>query len=421
MTYRAVFLFSFICILTMDVYNQISRLIGLPGWGTSFLLCLNVLSVAGLLLMNRRLQWQSKLPKRGLLAIKLFWLWALITFMHGIANSHDYWDWKILFTVYLPSVLISLALILGVDFEYSKKVLRFILVVLFPASFISIPFTLTFTDEFFARLVMPVCVFVLISPYLKKKWRLLVIVVAIISIALDVSYRANVIRILIPLALFFLFYFRNFWKPKLINFVLVGAFLLPLVLLTLGISGMFNPFSEKKIDYEVTTVLHGEEGASNIMEDTRTFLYREVFHSMQNRGSSFLVGEGATAGYETDHFLDAVLNEKGRYRSEVGFLNSLLYSGAIGVVFYALVLFLPAYYAINQSNNRLCKMLGIFLASRWLMFFVEDIAQYDMNFFFLWLTIGFCLSNKFRSLTDAEVVEFFKLKTTPAQSWLVRR
>jgi hypothetical protein len=84
-------------------------------------------------------------------------------------------------------------------------------------------------------------------------------------------------------------------------------------------------------------------------------------------------------------------------------------SGAIGVLLYALMLFVPAYYAINQSNNRLCKMLALFLAARWLLYFVEDMALVDMNYFFLWLTIGLCLSNRFRAMSDQQLKKFFIL------------
>lgn len=421
MTYKTVFMYSFVCILLMDVYTQLSGLLGIPEWGATFFLCLNILSVSGLLLMHGKLQWESELPKRGLLALRLFWFWALITFARGIANAHDYWDWKVLLTNYLPSVLMSLAVVLGVNFKYSSKLLRFITVRLFPVSLVFIPFTLYITNVFYARLVMPVCVFVLICPYLQKKWRWLVIIVAILSISLNLSYRANIIRILFPLMLFSLFYLQNVWKPKSMNFALVCFFLVPLFLLTLSINGIFNPFSENKFDYEVSIVQSGGQVSANLSLDTRTFLYVEVLSSMQKRGSSFLVGEGAASGYETAWFADTVLNAKGRYRTEVGFLNSLLYSGAIGVFLYALLLFLPAYYAINQSNNRLCKMLGLFLAFRWVLFFVEEMAAYNMNFFFLWLMIGLCLSNKFRSLTDSELGDFFKIKPESAPLWLLRR
>lgn len=407
MAYSKLILISFLCVLAMDVFNQVSPYIGSPAWSQNSLLVLNLASAFGLFIVSKKIQWKANMPARGLLVIKLFWLWSLFTFIRGISNAHDYWDWKVLLLVYLPSIVISLAVVLGVNYQYSAKMLRFILLRLFPISFIFIPFTLANTDEFYSRLVMPVCLFVLISPYLQKKWRILVVAVALTSIAMDVSYRANALRLTIPLMLVLLFYFRPVLQSKLMNLVLAGLLCVPLIFLSLGVSGTFNVFAENKFDLEVGTVLQGERSTANISDDTRTFLYREVFNSMLNRDSSFLIGEGGAAGYETEWFVDAVLNEKGRFRSEVGFLNTLLYSGAIGVLIYALALFVPAYYAINQSNNRLCKMIGLFLAARWPLSFVEEIAQFDMNFFFLWFMIGLCLSNKFRAMTDEQLASYF--------------
>jgi hypothetical protein len=394
-------------VLAMDLFNQVSPLIGMPVWSTNLLLVLNLAASFCLLLISKKLQWKKNIPQSGLLIIHLFWLWSLITFVHGVYGAHDYWDWKVLLLAYIPSVVISLTVVLGVNFEYSTKTFRFVLYKLFPISFLFIPFTLTYSDELYSRIVMPVCLFVLISPYLQKKWRLLVFAVAITSIAMDISYRANTIRLLIPSMLIVLFYFRLILQSKLMNLVLAGLLCVPLIFLSLGISGTFNVFAENTFDYEVRTTVQGETGTSNISSDTRTFLYREVFNSMIKRDSSFIVGEGGGAGYESEWFSDAALNEQGRYRSEVGFLNTLLYSGGIGVLLYALILFVPAYYAINKSNNRLCKMLGLFLAARWILFFLEDVAMFDMNSFFLWMMIGLCLSKRFRTMTDAQLANYF--------------
>lgn len=407
MSLRKLIYFSFLCVLAMDVFSQISPFFGSPGWSTNLLLILNLISSIGLLAISRKLPWKTKIPVRGLLVIQIFWFWAFITFIRGVSNARDYWDWKVLFLGYLPSVVISLAVVLGINFDYSAKMFRFILLKLFPISFIFIPFALAYSDEFYARLVMPVCLFILISPYLPKAQRILVITVAITSIAMDITYRANALRLVIPLMLFLLFYFRLVLQSRWMNLVLAGLLCIPLIFLTLGVSGKFNVFAENKLDYEKSVVVQGGSGTSNISTDTRSFIYNEVFYSMSKRNSSFILGEGGGAGYQSEFFADAILTEKGRYRSEVGFLNTILYSGGIGVLLYALVLFVPAYYAINKSNNRICKMIGLFLATRWGLSFVEDIAQFDMNFFFLWLMIGLCLSNRFRAMTDTQIAIYF--------------
>ena len=48
-------------------------------------------------------------------------------------------------------------------------------------------------------------------------------------------------------------------------------------------------------------------------------------------------------------------------------------------------------------------MLGIYVAFRWLYSWVEDVNNFSINYFMLWIMIGMCLSTSFRSMTDYEV------------------
>ena len=408
MSYVTLFLISFICIFLMDVINQITLIFGSPGWILTLLLLLNVCSVIGMLVISRKFGWKNKVPAFGMLSIKVYWSWSFLTILHGISGVNDYWDWKALMTSYLPSVLISLTLFIGINIEKCRYLFKFILSRVFLVSIFIIPFAMTYSEELYARSVMPICLFVLFLPYLPVRWRYFVSGIALTSIFMDMTYRSNVLRLLVPTVLVITYYFRFLINKKILNIALISLLGMPLILLTLGLSGIFNVFEENSLDYERTITLGGQVSESNIGADTRTLLYSEVIDSMLKKGSSFIYGEGGSAGYETNIFL--IVNEKERYRAEVGFLNTLLYSGGVGVFAYGLILLVPAFYGVNRSNNYLAKMIGIFLAFRWLMFFLEDVAQFDMNFFTLWLMIGMCLSNRFRSMTDADLVSYFSWK-----------
>ncbi len=233
---------------------------------------------------------------------------------------------------------------------------------------------------------------------------------------MDVSYRSNTLRILIPMFLLLMYYNRHFIKPKILNFMAGALFCLPLFFLYLGVIGHFNVFDENIFNYAVTTGSDTNERPTNLDADTRTFLYREVLQSIRKRHSSFIIGAGGGAAYQTYFFAKQMVSASGRYASEVGFLNILLYSGIVGVLLYAWILFTAAYYAINHSNNFLCKLLGLFLSFHWVLFFIEDITKFDLNFYFIWLAIGLCLSNKFRGLTDVEVRQFFNSTSKPIRS-----
>jgi hypothetical protein len=343
--------------------------------------------------------------------------WNLISFLRGMYNAHDYWDWKFLMLSYLFMILAPFSLVLGLYFEMLVSTFKFILKWLFTWGFTLIPVALVFEPEIFARSVSPVSLFVLFIPYIKYRWSILVFVVAFFSVAFDITYRTNLIRIIFSVLLLLLYFYLKLEifggrkiKIKMLNFIMGVLFFLPLVFVTLGYSGVYNVFSKGE-DIQISDVetLAGTESKGGISVDTRTFLYEEVTSSMLRRGSSFIFGQGGGSGYDTIFFSDQVMNLSGRYQTEVGVLNLLLYSGLIGVILYTLMIFISAFYAINKSNNHLSKMLGLFLAFRFVLMFIEDFQGLDLNFFVIWVAIGMCLSTKFRSLTNTELIQFFTL------------
>ena len=405
---------AFFFILIADVIVRLNSFIGISNGSTELVAALNLLSVLSLLIVGKSFGIKGDIPKSSLLFFRLFVLWNVISFARGVMNSTDYWDWKMLLLQYSFSILVPLAIVAGVHFEFLIKTFRFILNKLFLLGFAIIPIALTNDSELYARVMMAVSLFVLFIPYLKHRWRLLVVIVAVVSIAVDISYRVNALRVMFPFFLIALFLYRRAIPNGIFNFVLSIMLLTPLVLLYLGVNNVFNVFTDNLIDIfntDVNSVAQGEIFTNDLSSDTRTFLYREVLSSMAYKDSSFIFGEGGSSAYLTDWFEHITLNDRGRYSSEVGFLNTELYSGAVGVVLYMLMLFIPAYYAINKSSNFLSKTLGIFLAYHWIIFFIEDSTDLDVNYFCIWVTIGLCLSNKFRSLSDIQVKQFFKLDT----------
>ena len=80
---------------------------------------------------------------------------------------------------------------------------------------------------------------------------------------------------------------------------------------------------------------------------------------MEKKGT-FLFGEGGCGKYYTKAFKNALFGAN-RYASEVGALNTLLYSGIIGLLLYWIIFFYASYKAINDSDNILSRMLGLFI------------------------------------------------------------
>jgi len=65
-----------------------------------------------------------KAPGFGLL---LFMLWNMFSFVREMFNVEDCWDWKMLLLNYSFSILVPLAIVFGVNYEFLVKTFRFII------------------------------------------------------------------------------------------------------------------------------------------------------------------------------------------------------------------------------------------------------------------------------------------------------
>ena len=126
-----------------------------------------------------------------------------------------------------------------------------------------------------------------------------------------------------------------------------------------------------------------------------------------------MFGEGGAGKYKSKYLGDI---NGWRYGSEVGILNILLYDGIIGVMIYFLLLFAVSFIAIYRSNNYLSKLLGLFIASRFLLSFIEEFTQYDMNFYFFWIAVGMVSSSHFRKISDEQLKKYFLFDRTTKNS-----
>jgi hypothetical protein len=424
MNFRLIIILSFACLLLSDMVEYMSTAMQLHIDATYITAVMRTVSLGCLVLLSFRLKWRALIPPRAIIYFKLLIAWNTITIIRGFFTAQDYWDWKYLILNTSFALWVPYAILVGVLFELSKDLFRLIITRLFLFGFIIIPLTLNIDTEreLYSRgMMISVCFFILASPYFERKWQWLVFLVAATAIYFSYDFRTNVIRIFISLLIIVLFYTRKYVTGGLVKTICLIFFLAPIFFLTLGVTGQYNIFRPKGDDIEKYEFDYDNGKQSNIAIDTRTFLYEEMFSSMSKK-NSFLLGEGAAATYKTDYFDDSVDQDKGRYGGEVGFLNTLLYSGIVGVLLYATMLFGAAYYAVNYSNNFLCKMLAIFLSFRWTLFFIEDYTGYNVNNYFIWVIAGLCFSRGFRAMPDSELLEYFNFsKKTAHDTVLVEK
>lgn len=369
-----------------------------PSWITYFSIPVKYLAFFILVYIAIRKKWSSLLPKSSFILFVLILVWNIFSIIRGLYAANDYYDIKFISETSFLFMMIPLAMVIGLHQTYTIKVFSSIIKILFLFGFILIPLALVTNIQLYARLMIPISSFIIISPFLNKRWRYLIYFVAFVSILSSLSFRINMIRIIVAIFIVILYEINRYLKINLFKIVHKLFFLTPIILLYLAINDQFNIFSfqEKDNKYDISD---SKGGTRNLFEDTRTFLFVDVFTSLQSN-NNLVIGEGAVGKYKTDRYS---FDDRGRYMTEVGFLNTLLFSGLIGVFIFFIFLIVVSYFAIYRSNNYLCKMLGLLISFRWVLFFVEEFTLFDLNFFFYWIIIGLISSNKFRKLSNNDV------------------
>ena len=336
-----------------------------------------------------------------------FWLgWNILNIIRGAFLAGDYWEWKFMLLSSLGFSLIAMVFFVGNNLLFARGIFNFYLKWIFTLGFLIIPLSLVTNDQLYSRLMIPIGIFILFIPYLQFKWKLLIIIVAITSILLVIGFRTNIIKIVFSVLLLSLYYFRDLIRQSWIRLAHFILFFGPIVFFVLAATGIFSLFSELSTKDEYT-ITDSQGNESNLTSDTRTFLYEEVMQSMDNI-PNWLIGKSASGSYTSQWFYNTGGAMEGkRFNAEVNILNILLHQGIIGVIIYFLLLYKVSYLAIQNSNNILSKMLGLVIASRWLLSFIEEYTLYDLNFFFFWLIMGLISTTGFRKLNDNELQNYF--------------
>lgn len=409
MKYSKYILFLLITIVTTDAFRLISA-VGLLSVdnATYISAALNYLSLFILICFAYKNKLIDDVPKSIRNLFKLWLIWNIFSIVHGFFAAKDYWDWKSLMLSSVPFSLIPLVFFIGKSLPYTKFNLKIVLRYLFLFGFLFLPLAFTTNEQLYSRLMIPISLFIVFIPYLKLKWKLLILVVAVTSILAAFGFRTNIIKIVFSLLLIPAYYFRKHIKQSWFRIAHFILFMLPLIFLISALLYNFNIFQAlSNYQGDVVTTHFGAE--KDLASDTRSFLYIEVISSIV-KTNHWLLGESAAGSYQSYGFVNdgGAINGR-RWGSEVGILNILLYDGVIGILIYFLFLFQVSKIAIKESNNILAKLLGLFIAFRWPLLFIEEFTQFDLNFYFFWLTVGLISTYAFRKSTETEIENFLNL------------
>lgn len=350
--------------------------------------------------------YKSQKINKNLFLVKLYLFWIVICIFRGIFVADNYWEWKFListsfflllpFIVYLATDTASVKIILKTWFKYSL----FIFVLISPF----------LRGDAIGKFLIPFATLLLFFPILNFKWKIITLSITVFVLLFDISARSNLIKFVIPFLIGLLFYLKNKLSNNLLNSIRIMILVIPIVLLLLASSKIFNVFKLDEYIGEYTTSLvssDGEVKEENLTADTRTFLYIEVIESALKNEYVFF-GRTPARGNDSSYFggynKEVLKTGKSeRFANEVSILNIFTWLGIIGAILYFMIFIKATYLAVNQSNNIFIKLIGINVSFRWTFGFVEDISSFDLSNIFLWLMIGMCFSESFRKMNNRDV------------------
>lgn len=338
--------------------------------------------------------------------------------VHSIVLANSYEQWRYLATVYLPTLLLPIFSMLAASAKSFFNLFKGFVKYVFPLSFIF--FIMGPSDKnsnlAYIHYAAYIYFFLVFYWYCNNKLRVLFAVALIFSIFFDLSNRANLLSLALSIAVvtaqFFVTRFGgrkyDHRKGLLVFSSMRRLFLLlPLLLILFAWGGDFNPFQDIA-STESDKITAVDTSGRLIITDSRSSIYSDAYNYLTSQaiqggwlwGGSAVVMPETSLRYSNDGY------ERGRLGgNESGFLTLLIFGGVIYVLLFFLICFVSSSLAIYRSNNLLAKSIGVFIAIRWAMTFIE--SPLELNF--LWIThfmaIGLALSSEFRSLSDGQLLE----------------
>ena len=232
---------------------------------------------------------------------------------------------------------------------------------------------------------------------------------------LNLGARSQVLKSAITLLIALGVYLKKYISTKILKIVHALLYIIPFVLLYLGISGTFNIFQDLSLNkgkYVEKRIVNGQVQEDDLAADTRTFIYVEVIESAL-RNNYIIWGRTPARGYDSAYFGDFNAEElhTGKYErasSEVGHLNIFTWLGIVGLIILFLIYFYASNLALYKSNNIYLKYLALLLSFKWAYGWIEEAYSFSIFSITVWLIVSICLSKQFRMMTNKDFELYLK-------------
>lgn len=384
-------------------------------WATEIVvvqfLCMSLLAL--FFALNSRYFYGAQVDFKRLLIY--FFVYQIFIVFHSLFVAKSYEQWSYLVNVYLPFLILPCFAILSADIKTLGEILRMLLQITLPTSlfFLMKGPGDKLSNTVYIAYVAAICLFILMIPMLRRRWQILVVIISVISFLWDTDSRSNILNISMAYALLFLSVILNKIQSRsllsLFFISIKNIFLyLPLVLLALGLSGVFNIFEVLESGQRFQVIELSGGAGRYLTTDSRTGIYMDAFNNL-SENNSWLFGSSATVMYATQLISIGLEYEAGRLGgSESGFLGMLTFGGVIYASLFFSLCYQSSKIAMQNSNNTLIKLVGLFVAYKWFFSFIELPLIMNFSWVVLFIAMGMTFNRHLCSMTDAEIFEYFR-------------
>lgn len=344
--------------------------------------------------------------------VSYYFIWMLFGVFRGVFVAENYWEWKQLFS---GAIILTLPIFTYIfyDSKLLQQTLNYWVKYAIPLFVIFFGWLITIDGWHFY--LSPIYLFVCFFPLLNKKWKIIFGCMAVVMLVGDIGARSQVIKTGMSIVVGLGCYFHRLIPIKLFKLAFWTCYILPIILVALGVLGTFNIFedlSSNEGKYTDVKIVNGEVVEVDASVDTRTFIYEEVISSAIEHKYIWM-GRTPARGNDSKAFGSYMSETLGtgrheRHQNELCHLNIFTWLGLIGMLLYSYIYFQGSYLAVFRSNNIYMKLLGCFVAFRWAFGWIEDTTDFTILSISLWMMIAMCFSFQFRVMSNRGFAQWFK-------------
>lgn len=348
----------------------------------------------------------SELDRVSMKLVKYYFIWMIFCSVRGLFVAENYWEYKQLVSGFLTLSIPAFAVVFS-NSQILRTCLSYWLRYALPFLIVFLAFGFRGeTIHFYAGPVLTLSCFL---PVIPRKWRYLFLFLLFVMIVVDLGARSQIIKALAAILLSLALITSKYLTNNILKIAHWSCYVLAIVFLVLGVTGQFNIFEEMSShegQYTEKVVRDGEAVEVDAAVDTRTFIYVEVINSAI-KNHYVLFGRTPARGNDSASFgyymaEDLKTGKYERHRNEVCHPNVFTWLGLIGMLMYTFIYMRSSWLAVYRSKNIYVKIVGVYIAFRWMYGWVEDINAFDIANASLWMLMAIGFSREFREMDNME-------------------